>query len=337
MRNNSIIIILLLFSVLVDAYEIDNFSQRHSPLRDSIVPLNDAVNRTIKAIEKDVASEGCDKKALVNLAYGYLGGGVVGNVVGNFEKYADTSPLIDRHTPPKTDIYSLRGTLEKMGTPVMSTAGLGSTINLNGHYIGADKLGHFFNQGYTYLEVFNEAENSTLGLQNAFDYGIKTEEGVFGLVTGGVKSYADLAANYSGFAFWLSLTDGSKPYFRCRNNKWENVRAFDFKEYVSSAWDEGVNCNEYIPSVKKSVETRVKQLEAESGNKLRYQCPISPAECIRLKRAYGANAPKLLGPSCLNATIDNRASFFSSQISAQVKGSVSGTQNRDKPKSGGAR
>jgi hypothetical protein len=87
---------------------------------------------------------------------------------------------------------------------------LSPTINVFGSYIGADKLGHFFQQGYDYHREFRREESrggtEPRALARAVRLGIQQERGIFGEATVGVYSNADLAANYAGLKFYLNLT-----------------------------------------------------------------------------------------------------------------------------------
>lgn len=76
-------------------------------------------------------------------------------------------------------------------------------------YFGVDKLGHLFNQGIEYYQIYQQAimENKTIeaGVKEILDYGIDTENRWFGMLVDGVYSNADLAANMAGFYFYKNL------------------------------------------------------------------------------------------------------------------------------------
>ena len=84
------------------------------------------------------------------------------------------------------------------------------TINLYGVYLGTDKLGHFFQQGFEYYEVYAEemrkSGDEALAIRKAVLKGVGQENGIYGKFIDGVFSNADLAANYAGFKFYLNLT-----------------------------------------------------------------------------------------------------------------------------------
>jgi len=87
---------------------------------------------------------------------------------------------------------------------------LSPTINVHQTYMGGDKLGHLFQHGYQYYEVYRDAEDDgcedNVAVARAVDMGIDQEFGIYGLLTTGVYSNADMAGNLAGLRFYLNLT-----------------------------------------------------------------------------------------------------------------------------------
>lgn len=83
------------------------------------------------------------------------------------------------------------------------------TVRLYGHYLGTDKIDHFFQQGHQYFELVrkNEAQGAggSAAVAAAVAHGVKQEHTYFGTLVSGVYSNADLAANYAGMKFYLNL------------------------------------------------------------------------------------------------------------------------------------
>lgn len=318
--------ILLIVSFNVVAYEVDNFTQRYEPLQDSRSVLNEETNLRIKkALELTNAREKeCKEATLENYVENNLGG----SIVGSMEKFAEKSTAIEKHKSQPDNIYSSRSLMDKVASSGMLTlAGLDASININGHYIGTDKLGHFFDEGYSYLIRFRTKENFEEGVKAAMEYGRNLESGIFGLDTTGIFSNGDLAANYDGFIFWTQLTKGSNPYFKCVDTKWVQIRSFDWADYVKPSWDEAINCSTYRnDSITASVEKQSKTLEEKYkalGSPFKFSCPVSANECVKLKSYYGDKAASILGPKCLNAV---RNPEESSTISKQIPSNISGAQ-----------
>ena len=74
---------------------------------------------------------------------------------------------------------------------------------------------------------------------------------VYGAVTTGVFSYADLVANLNGMRFWnrvlaenADVLTGQRirPYVGCVNRRWQVQALFDWQEYIDLSWDETNNC-----------------------------------------------------------------------------------------------
>ncbi|MGK5089087.1 hypothetical protein WDW86_16135 [Bdellovibrionota bacterium FG-2] len=86
---------------------------------------------------------------------------------------------------------------------------MSSTIRAFDIYFGVDKLGHFFTQRMEYLKIFNtsisKGDSEEVALANAVAFGVKTENRFFGMISDGVYSNGDLAANVAGFYFYKNL------------------------------------------------------------------------------------------------------------------------------------
>lgn len=314
--------ILIFFIVCaIQAYEVDNFSSRYKPLKDSQDFLDKAVNDAMQAAiapkfiktndhirnRRKYSSEkpnGCDKNRLRGAINGALASGWV---VGKFESLATESKDVEKNLAgDKENIYMYRSGKDKAAGVVLSFAGMEPSINVNGHYIGVDKLGHFFDQGNEYYSMYRKEVPSENSVHRSLSYGVSLEDGMFGKATTGVKSHGDLAANYGGFLFWSQLTEGPNPYFICENDAWKQVRDFRWGDYVTSAWDEAINCSEFSgQTFTQGVLARTKELEdmdQKNGKTQRYQCPVSANECVKLRKTYGRNASRILSPKCMSAT-----------------------------------
>jgi hypothetical protein len=193
---------------------------------------------------------------------------------------------------------------------------LSDVVNINGHLVGLDKIGHFFAQGWQYFEMTYYDEET---LDEAIAWGAKKEAGMFGYTTTGIFSYADLVANLNGWRFWnkvlLQHDDPLKgvianifnrPYVACeiqildsiRNRKiiraWEYNTRFELSDYIDGAWDEGNNCNSYAdPVIEGKVTSRMKNVDPD------FVCPLIPEYCQDAQDKYGYYAKYVLHPYCL--------------------------------------
>lgn len=86
-----------------------------------------------------------------------------------------------------------------------------SSLKMFDVYLGVDKLGHMFNQGYEYYTLLSkklrEGKSEKEALKDVIDWGRSTENGIFGTLVNGIYANADLAANYSGLLFYKNLLE----------------------------------------------------------------------------------------------------------------------------------
>ena len=169
-----------------------------------------------------------------------LTGRLARTLIGQMETFAEGSEHIERRRIAFRDSIYRDFIVEE--TPTISASErVSSVINVAGHYIGTDKLGHFFTEGKSYFDI---AIAKGEGVERALLFGVFTESLYYGALTTGVFSYADLTANFNGFQFWRRVVGkGSDNYIVCDGNKWIVNKPFEIALYVDEAWDESVNCS----------------------------------------------------------------------------------------------
>ncbi len=222
------------------AHETDQFSNRADPIADSTQVLNRKVNKAIaRVVEK--RRTGDDRIAFVNALYGKLGGRFL---VDRLEKWAIESPEVEKlKTGRYNSVYS--------GHPIWAVRvtklfGVGQTMRVNNQLIGTDKLGHFVSQGRKYYRRFLYYDSEEKAAkQSAF-----AEWAVFGQMSNGNFSNADLVANYEGHRFFRSLFEddivpGKPAILRWEGNGWSIQRQFDWADHVNEYWDEALNINHF--------------------------------------------------------------------------------------------
>ncbi len=233
-------------------YETDQFTHRLSPIEDSAAVLNARVNETIERI----ASEwrwGRDEMKFCRKIYHVLGGH---HWVDKLERWAMKSPDVDRiRIKRRQSIY--------WGHPPWATRvaflfGIGVTIKVNGVHLGSDKIGHFFSQGLKFYRRFRRSGSEEAAAKRS----IYTERALFGKLTTGSYSNADLVANYEGHRFYRSLFEdditGDKPaILRWEGDRWIVQRPFDWADYVNDYWDEALNINEYDRMLRPRMQARL--------------------------------------------------------------------------------
>jgi len=196
---------------------------------------------------------------------------------------------------------------------------LSDVVNIDGHLVGLDKMGHFFAEGWRYFEL---TRYDDYDFEQALAWGREQETGKFGYSSTGIFSFADLVANINGWRFWnkVLLEEGdplkgvlanffSRPYVSCdiqiiaslKNRKivkaWEFNTEFDLSDYIDGAWDEANNCNSYNdPIIEDKVMSRIKNVDPD------FTCPLLVEYCLESQEKYGYYAKHVLHPYCLTVT-----------------------------------
>ncbi len=280
------------------AAETDSFTPRNQAVLEGLAEISDEVDRRIeRGIRNANAMSSCNTTVLEVT----LGAELLRPFYGRIEDYANVSLQVAKiRTPFDQSIYrrvpELNFRLLQIGETIF---GFGTMIRRGEHLIGTDKFGHFFDEGhFLYLLLKDDGSN----LEDVLYASELTETGLNGLAVGGIKSYADLVANYQGLLFWTAMlkpklaSAGKNPYVRCEKGQWMRKRTFDFKDYVDGAWDEAINCNQYATDAfGQSVHQSLLQLRTTEGEKL--QCPLPSLDCPEILRRYKMYARYLLHPA----------------------------------------
>ena len=301
-KKSMVLKIFFIYSLLnltfVTASEVDSFRQRSMKLKDATISINRFVNEQLEDSISDANSfEGCGKERLMDAVRARLAeADVLG--VGKVEKFVAKSNYVETvHTPHEKSIYQDLNLVQSFALHVY---GMGTLIRVGEHFIGSDKLGHFFYDGFRYYDKAFGPRGK--GEQHAHNYGQTTEKGLFGYLMTGVFSYADLSANFHGLRFWNSIFGAVKdpltgkkvdPYFTCEKGSWVLTKKFRLEKYVDAGWDEAINCNDYKDEeIKKLVKSRI-------AKDTKYRaCPISMNKCNALVSKYRNHKHLIIHPSC---------------------------------------
>ncbi len=300
------------------ATEVDNFTVR-TGFTDSRSWLNEKMNASLK--EAAAETKTCDPFELHKALYKKLGGPLYAKI----ELWSAENPNVIK-LPIDRSIYRQisKKFVSNFGLlPVpMKTFYTEHNLMMNDVIFGDDKLGHFFQVGYDVFYAVRKKSDEKFkdarGAQEKYGdlrFGSRAfvkksklkgdalahalnqflEEGQWGAKGPGVKSYGDIAANWEGYRFWNQLTEGPHPYFNCSGSgRFELTREFDFADYVTAAWDEGINCS--VTSEKLGPTVQKEILDRSKGG-----CPIAPNSCRELRARYGEVAAMILSSSCLKA------------------------------------
>lgn len=249
----------LLLAAPAAAYETDPYTNRHLDIADSVEALDAEVNAALAAIAAASAGQRESEEALVLAVYRRLGGV---HWVDRLERWAIDSPAIAKI--PNTRGESIIGDFPLFAGRVAVLFGFGPTINIGGNYIGTDKIGHFFSQGRKFYRRYRRSGSEG----EAARWSVVTETGLFGSLTTGVRSNADLVANYEGYRFYRGLLHsgvvGAKPaIYRWEGGSLVQQRPFTWRDHVNAFWDEALNPNVYGSGLLPAVEERLLRLCAD--------------------------------------------------------------------------
>jgi hypothetical protein len=249
------------------SYEVDNFTDRETLKSDSLTKLDAAINKILTKATKGVHKEKGNDCNVAILRQEILRW-IRPDPAGQLEIWLELTDKIDHtHIGLRKSIYQNVSFSE---APILNVVGIGRSMLLNGQIVGTDKVGHFFMQGLSYFDLVKGGKPLEKVLEEDHQ-----EDGLWGIKTSGVKSYADMATNYQGYRFWSQLTQGSNPYFRCdEKSGWVNNRTFTWADYVTPAWDEAINCSEMKPKI----QAKVDHYLAEHG----WRCPLKPEACVKI-------------------------------------------------------
>ena len=326
-------LIYILFTFGAIASETDPFTLRYTEVEDATKSINAEINRRIQAalssslfdnpsLLSRLMSRPCNYRRLGVVLGRELRRALYGKVEEAINNAEANIPVI--YIPRSESIYANLSIFEAF--PIyLGKMGLGNVIRIGEYLIGPDKFGHFFNEGYKYfnLRLGHLHSNNVkvtrgeladyvadmVAIHHAMEYGTSTETGIFGMATTGVKSYADMAANFNGLIFWSEVfnyplafrtLEEHRPYFECVDGRFTQIREFDLRDYFDAAFDEGINCSEYREgNVRDEVMARVDELERTHNR--RFHCPVFPEKCPEVVEKYASFAGRIIHPTCLDA------------------------------------
>lgn len=302
-----------LLSLSVCGAEIDSVTGRNERLRNSLRPVNARLDAMLRAgVERaNQRGRGCDEAYLYrsirrSIAFPFIGHSVA-------EAFNRAEDLDSRRVRLRDSIYRDLGPFEAISVHLKN---LSAVVRLDDDLVGVDKFGHFLVEGWKYFELAYLSGREA-GIERAIAWGESAERTYFGLLTTGIYSYADLAANFEGMRFWLRILGHEKDplekgyffnrsYVRCKTRFWKRTqywkvrRRVDLSDYANAAWDEAMNCSRYRnQEVAERIRARVRDREEFDARS--YACPLDPRRCVKARERYGAQAAALLHPRCLDA------------------------------------
>lgn len=268
------------FSHSVTAGETDQFYAGSAVIEDSSKEFNNYIHTSMKAAlirankERHESCRLAAKEVMVELLGEFSIIDLVKNLsFSKISQFTKKSPLLDRFPleTVKNGRYRKDSIYKHRPFPT-NVVGIARTLNINGIYFGADKIGHFAIIGKTYYNNFLKALKDGHSEEEAQDIaikkGLRQEEAILGYKIGGTFSYGDLEANYQGYLFARNMCDGENPYLIKAQGKWtvNPEKTFDIKNYITPKYDEAYNVNTWSPRVWKKMVNEI--IPAYCANKI---------------------------------------------------------------------
>jgi len=242
------------------AYETDPYSNRRVPLRDSAPAMNREVNAALADIVAHWQGPRDDNR-MVMAVFKKLGGYYW---VDHLERWAMDSPEVERlPTPLRHSIY--RGLPIRL-TRVAAAFGVAPVFRIGDSLVGTDKIGHFLSQGRKFWQRWHRNGDE----RREADTASRVEGGIFGSVTTGTFSNADLVSDYEGYRFYRSLFEddivpGKPAILRWQDGHWQIQRPFDWNDHVNAYWDEALNPNKYQKGLRRAMRARLHDFCGDAG------------------------------------------------------------------------
>ncbi len=240
----------------IHAAETDQFYARDAVIRDSVNELNGYFHRRL-----ELALDKSNNQSILP-ACREVASEVLQQVLGEFDlkeyikdksfskvsRFTQADASVDRFPEDTLDekIYRENSIYKNRPFPV-NIVGIARSINVDGIYMGTDKIGHFSIVGKAYYSNFLEELKKGKSLDDASEIaifkGFKQEVAVLGYTIGGTLSFGDLEANYQGMMFGRNMCEGAQPHLVIKNRKWTHneLNLFDLRNYVNPKFDEAYN------------------------------------------------------------------------------------------------
>ena len=265
--------VLATFGSAAFAYETDPYTGRHIDIAESAPALDRQVNAALDELAAGWR-RGADEGRFATAIYRKLGGR---HWVDKLERWAIRAPEVEKI--PVTRSQSIYAQLPMYATRVAGIFGFGPTIKVNGALIGTDKIGHFLSQGWKFYRRYRRMGDEARAAKRS----VTTEKAIFGRLTTGAYSNADIVANYEGYRFYRSLfEDGVVPgkgaIFVWEGGKPVRQRDFAWGDHVNAFWDEAINPNAYDRLLRPHIEqVLLRHCDRFESNAERYAAPDADA------------------------------------------------------------
>ncbi len=233
----------------------------------AVADTNGAIEEAVGTGEAAAIEERQSAGFVANKVWGYLFSAIPANELLDLQ-LSSTSMLerfpglVTIHQPARA-IYNDPLLVIDL-TKAVRTFFRSGTVSAAGTVFGTDKLIHFINIGRVYHAKYLTRRGRGLPADHASRSAVEStarnllvsEDGVLGMLTTGIRSNGDLAADYAGLKFYRNLTEevriGRKvmPPMLVRDGPYWRVRIEPnsdfFIAFITPHWNEVLNPNKYM-------------------------------------------------------------------------------------------
>ena len=288
---------LLLMSLVpgAQATELDSFTYRGDSVPDATAILDAETQwRITEAVQKANREGECEPRTLYHELGQQLRAGAAGvYMVAPLEFYANYSPDVPRLRFSRSE--SIYRDIWLFQSVPITLYPLGHLIRVDDVVIAGDKFSHFFNVGWEYFKRLGEDQDDSV----AINFGLASENGLWGMTTTGVFSFADLVSNYEGMVFWRDfISQGDQTsisHVECRDQQWVEVRTFHWRDWVNDGWDEAINCSVFAERMRDRVMDAISNPVVEGAAS---SCQATQEFCSDTMAHYGEAGQHMLTPIC---------------------------------------
>ncbi len=252
-----VVSLLLGFGKSAYASESDPWTYAHIPLEDSAMLVSAQLANAIQVVIDTINSlpvaelQSLDDTALEFAFFARFRSHHIRDVTwGMFEKCIGTNncnnwPRFERiQMYPEESVYHAA-----RWRFIPSRFHLASIIQVCGVRMGADKLTHFFDDGFHYFNALR-SKRKHLEPEDIRQLSMVFEKSYMGTRLTGIVSRADVEANLAGVQFYSDFFIGDSPMIgRDRNGRLQMLRKPDICDYVTAQYDERILPNDFTYSL----------------------------------------------------------------------------------------
>lgn len=274
-----VVVMSFLFTCGKSAYasESDPWTYAYIPLEDSKLQVNaqlaNAIQVVIDAINTAPVKEleSLDDTALEFAFFANFRAQHIRDVTwGMFEKCIGTNNCEDWPRFERIQMYPEESVYHAARWRfIPSRFHLASIVQVCGVRMGADKLTHFFDDGFHYFNALR-SKRKQLEPEDIRQLSMVFEKTYMGTRITGIVSRADVEANLAGVQFYSDFFIADSPIIgRDRNGRLLMLRKPDICDYVTNQYDERILPNEYTYSLMETSRARQRAQDLQNIIKLR--------------------------------------------------------------------